>query len=211
GSPPARPQGRWSGTQLRSTHTEKSLVTKKRVIKMLAMIVVEFFVCWMPFYSYYLVVIIHPSLFDSSCHVAFLIVAYLSTCTNPITYCFMNSKFRQAFLAAFGCHVNSKALRRQKCYGTKHSQPYVCKVTPPQGAAGEAQQEDKDDGDVNSNSSSQQDYMTAYEGSRNNSEDMATVQMVLSDNSIAQTTPTEKTTDSTELPVITMEGIASIV
>ncbi|KFD56210.1 hypothetical protein M513_02988 [Trichuris suis] len=210
GSPSARPQGRWSGTHLRSTHTEKNLVTKKRVIKMLAMIVVEFFVCWMPFYSYYLVVIIHPSLFDSSCHVAFLIIAYLSTCTNPITYCFMNSKFRQAFLAAFGCHVNSKALRRQKCYGTKHSQPYVCKVAPPQATAGNAQQEDKDDDDNNSNSSSQQDYVTAYEGSRNSSDDMATVQMVLSDNSITQTTPTDKT-DSTELPTITMEGVVSIV
>ncbi|KRZ68653.1 Cholecystokinin receptor [Trichinella papuae] len=100
-----RSRARLSGAFLRSTHIEKSLQTKKRVIKMLAAIVVEFFICWMPFYTFYLVVIIRPALFDASCYVTFLIMAYLSTCTNPITYCFMNSKFRKAFLAAIGCHI----------------------------------------------------------------------------------------------------------
>ncbi|KRX72660.1 Cholecystokinin receptor, partial [Trichinella sp. T6] len=100
-----RSRARLSGAFLRSTHIEKSLQTKKRVIKMLAAIVAEFFICWMPFYTFYLVVIIRPALFDASCYVTFLIMAYLSTCTNPITYCFMNSKFRKAFLAAIGCHI----------------------------------------------------------------------------------------------------------
>ncbi|KRX88611.1 Cholecystokinin receptor, partial [Trichinella pseudospiralis] len=100
-----RSRARISGAFLRSTHIEKSLQTKKRVIKMLAAIVAEFFICWMPFYTFYLVVIIRPALFDASCYVTFLIMAYLSTCTNPITYCFMNSKFRKAFLAAIGCHI----------------------------------------------------------------------------------------------------------
>uniref|UniRef100_A0A5S6QK88 G_PROTEIN_RECEP_F1_2 domain-containing protein n=1 Tax=Trichuris muris TaxID=70415 RepID=A0A5S6QK88_TRIMR len=211
GNPSPRPQGRWSGAQLRSTHTEKSLVTKKRVIKMLAMIVVEFFVCWMPFYAYYLIVIIHPSLFDSSCHVAFLIIAYLSTCTNPITYCFMNSKFRQAFLAAFGCHVNSKALRRQRCYGTRHNQPCVYKVTPPQETPDNVQQEDNEDDDDESDSSSQQDYVTAYEGSRNSSEDRTTFQLMLTDGSFVQTSPAVEKADHTKLPIIKMEGSAKIV
>lgn len=31
------------------------------------------------------------------------LLAYLSSCCNPITYCFMNEKFRNAFLSAFGC------------------------------------------------------------------------------------------------------------
>lgn len=46
------------------------------------------------------------------------LLAYVSSCCNPITYCFMNKKFRQAFLAIFDCYrclryvlVDSKVLR----------------------------------------------------------------------------------------------------
>jgi len=37
------------------------------------------------------------------------LLAFFSCCTNPITYCFMNSKFRECFLLLFGCthSVNS--------------------------------------------------------------------------------------------------------
>ena len=31
------------------------------------------------------------------------LLSYVSSCCNPITYCFMNSTFRQGFLAAFRC------------------------------------------------------------------------------------------------------------
>ncbi|KFB52282.1 AGAP001022-PB-like protein [Anopheles sinensis] len=34
------------------------------------------------------------------------LMAYISSCCNPITYCFMNRRFRQAFLAIFSCHRN---------------------------------------------------------------------------------------------------------
>ncbi|KAF0298881.1 Cholecystokinin receptor type A [Amphibalanus amphitrite] len=68
---------------------ERSLASKRRVIKMLFVVVLEFFVCWTPVY-----VINTVSLYD---------FRYCSACCNPITYCFMNSGFRQSFLAAFGC------------------------------------------------------------------------------------------------------------
>ncbi|PSN38743.1 hypothetical protein C0J52_16966 [Blattella germanica] len=32
------------------------------------------------------------------------LLAYISSCCNPITYCFMNRKFRQAFLGVFDCY-----------------------------------------------------------------------------------------------------------
>ncbi|KXJ84288.1 hypothetical protein RP20_CCG013609, partial [Aedes albopictus] len=32
------------------------------------------------------------------------LMAYISSCCNPITYCFMNRRFRQAFLNIFGCY-----------------------------------------------------------------------------------------------------------
>lgn len=31
------------------------------------------------------------------------LLSYVSACCNPITYCFMNRKFRQGFLSAFRC------------------------------------------------------------------------------------------------------------
>lgn len=31
------------------------------------------------------------------------LLAYVSSCCNPITYCFLNRKFRQAFLKVFQC------------------------------------------------------------------------------------------------------------
>lgn len=43
-----KPSNEPSNVSLRSTHTEKSLIAKKRVIRMLLVIVVLFFVCWTP-------------------------------------------------------------------------------------------------------------------------------------------------------------------
>ena len=37
------------------------------------------------------------------------LLAYCSSCCNPITYCFMNSSFRKAFLKLFGCLREEKA------------------------------------------------------------------------------------------------------
>ncbi|XP_061518764.1 cholecystokinin receptor type A isoform X9 [Anopheles gambiae] len=34
------------------------------------------------------------------------LMAYISSCCNPITYCFMNRRFRQAFLGVFSCYRN---------------------------------------------------------------------------------------------------------
>uniref|UniRef100_A0A182N403 G-protein coupled receptors family 1 profile domain-containing protein n=1 Tax=Anopheles dirus TaxID=7168 RepID=A0A182N403_9DIPT len=34
------------------------------------------------------------------------LMAYISSCCNPITYCFMNRRFRQAFLGIFSCYRN---------------------------------------------------------------------------------------------------------
>ena len=40
------------------------------------------------------------------------LLAYLSSCCNPITYCFMNEKFRNAFLSAFGCGPQGRGFGR---------------------------------------------------------------------------------------------------
>lgn len=92
---------------LRRTNAERSLMNKKHVIKMLFVVVLEFFFCWTPLY-----VINTIALFDASIIYTtigyngigfFQLLAFASSCCNPITYCFMNSSFRKSFLNLFKC------------------------------------------------------------------------------------------------------------
>uniref|UniRef100_A0A8C4RRB6 Gastrin/cholecystokinin type B receptor n=1 Tax=Erpetoichthys calabaricus TaxID=27687 RepID=A0A8C4RRB6_ERPCA len=98
------------GTKLdraRSNTSEAKLMAKKRVIRMLIVIVAMFFVCWMPIYS-----VNTWRAFDrhsanmalSGAPISFIhLLCYTSACVNPIIYCFMNKRFRKAFLATFAC------------------------------------------------------------------------------------------------------------
>ncbi|GAB1609592.1 cholecystokinin receptor type A, partial [Argonauta hians] len=98
---------------MRQSNSEKSQAAKLRVIRMLFVIVIEFFVCWCPLY-----IIQTWVSFDSKGATenisptlqSFLyLLAYTSSCTNPITYAFMNKKFRQGFLSVFRCCRVSKS------------------------------------------------------------------------------------------------------
>ncbi|KAH7968638.1 hypothetical protein HPB52_010467 [Rhipicephalus sanguineus] len=92
---------------VRGCNPEKTQASVVRVIRMLFVVVVEFFVCWTPLY------VVHTwSLYDPDAVYDWLgsagvsvvhLLAYASSCSNPITYCFMHQKFRQGFLAAVGC------------------------------------------------------------------------------------------------------------
>ncbi|KAF4524519.1 hypothetical protein B566_EDAN002791 [Ephemera danica] len=102
------------GHVLRRTNAGKSLVSKRRVIQMLFVVVLEFFLCWTPLY-----VINTIALFDGMAVYSglgytgisfFQLLAYSSSCCNPITYCFMNSSFRKSFLNVFGCRKLSCGL-----------------------------------------------------------------------------------------------------
>ncbi|CAO1385785.1 unnamed protein product [Diamesa serratosioi] len=102
---------------LRRSNAEKSLLNKKRVIKMLFVVVLEFFICWTPLY-----VINTIALFDkklvyqnlSSTTISFFqLLAYSSSCCNPITYCFMNIGFRKAFLNLFKCFKKMREPNRR--------------------------------------------------------------------------------------------------
>ena len=105
----------WS---VRSSHTARNLHAKKRVIKMLFVVVLEFFICWTPVFILNTWIVWD---FDSARrHVSPLVknlihlLAYVSSCCNPITYCFMNRKFRQCFAAAFCCcYVKTHGLVRK--------------------------------------------------------------------------------------------------
>uniref|UniRef100_A0A673B046 Gastrin/cholecystokinin type B receptor n=1 Tax=Sphaeramia orbicularis TaxID=375764 RepID=A0A673B046_9TELE len=105
----------------RSNTSEAKLEAKKRVIRMLVVIVVFFFLCWMPIYC-----VNTWRAFDeksaihalSGAPIAFIhLLCYTSACINPIIYCFMNTRFRKALLATFSCcaspcrHHHRRSLR----------------------------------------------------------------------------------------------------
>jgi len=72
---------------------------------MLFVLVLEFFICWTPLYVINtMVMLIGPVVYEYVDYTAisFLqLLAYSSSCCNPITYCFMNASFRRAFVDTF--------------------------------------------------------------------------------------------------------------
>jgi len=90
-----------------SAYAERSIDAKRKVIRMLFVLVVEFFVCWTPLHvlnTWYLFMPEAVYQVVGSSGVALVqLLAYCSACCNPITYCFMNKKFRQAFISVFDC------------------------------------------------------------------------------------------------------------
>ncbi|TKR68263.1 hypothetical protein L596_024265 [Steinernema carpocapsae] len=114
---------------LRSTHSEKNVIAKQRVIKMLVVIVIIFFCCWTPSYIWWLLLTAQDSfgsfnVWNSDLNTVITILTYLSSCTNPITYCFLNQKFRTALLLTFGCRrKNSIRGHFQKVYMPPQNPP----------------------------------------------------------------------------------------
>ncbi|XP_043266789.1 cholecystokinin receptor type A-like isoform X1 [Venturia canescens] len=90
---------------LRRTNPGRALLRKKRIVKMLLVVVLEFFVCWTPLYVINTLALFSPmAVYDGlgSTGISFLqLLAYTSSCCNPITYCFMNDGFRKSFLGLF--------------------------------------------------------------------------------------------------------------
>lgn len=74
---------------------------------MLFVVVLEFFICWTPLYVINTIALFNPTLvyhtFGYSSISFCQLLAYSSSCCNPITYCFMNRGFRKAFLNLFRC------------------------------------------------------------------------------------------------------------
>ena len=97
---------------LRRCNVAMSLRRKKRVIQMLGVVVAEFFICWTPIYVMNTWYLFYPvqlySLIGPMGVTSIQLLAYFSSCVNPITYCFMNQGFRMAFFRVFGCHWDDR-------------------------------------------------------------------------------------------------------
>ena len=98
---------RGSSSLLRSTNVVKQTRAKQKVIQMLFIVVVEFFICWSPLHVVHTWYLYDPE--GVSAYVGPLgfgmihLLAFLSACVNPITYGFMYRKFRAAFLQRMKC------------------------------------------------------------------------------------------------------------
>ncbi|KAM9347322.1 cholecystokinin receptor [Symphorus nematophorus] len=102
----------------RSNTSEAKLEAKKRVIRMLVVIVVLFFLCWMPLYcanTWRAFDDISAKQALSGTPIAFIhLLCYTSACVNPIIYCFMNTRFRKALLSTFSCCAAPCHLHRRR-------------------------------------------------------------------------------------------------
>jgi len=98
---------RFTPRGIRQTNNEKSRAAKKRVIKMLFAVVIEYFITWGPLYAVQTWLHMDPiharQNISQLIYPAFFVLSYISSCCNPITYCFMNKNFRNGFKAAFRC------------------------------------------------------------------------------------------------------------
>lgn len=74
---------------------------------MLFVVVLEFFICWTPLYVINTITLFNAQLVYQKLGYQtisfFQLLAYSSSCCNPITYCFMNRGFRKACLNLFRC------------------------------------------------------------------------------------------------------------
>ena len=80
---------------------------RKRVIRMLVVIVLQYFLCWTPLYLLntwnaidFRSVLTHISPTTKS---LIMLMAYTSSFIHPITYCFMNQNFRRGFRQSIKC------------------------------------------------------------------------------------------------------------
>ncbi|XP_028972311.1 cholecystokinin receptor isoform X2 [Esox lucius] len=127
----APPKPKVSAEHPRSNTSEAKLLAKKRVIRMLIVTAVLFFVCWMPLYSANTWKAFHISSAHrllSGAPISFIhLLSYTSACVNPIIYCFMNTRFRKALLATFArCRPSCCQRRRGRRDGGDEETGTMC-------------------------------------------------------------------------------------
>lgn len=99
---------------LRVNSSTHSVSRQRRIVSMLFVVVLEFFVCWTPIFIVDTLSLYRPDVvygksrnvsqwieidIISACH----LLCFCSSCTNPVTYCFMNRRFRRHFMVLFRC------------------------------------------------------------------------------------------------------------
>lgn len=117
---------------MRQSNSEKSRAAKKRVIKMLFAVVYEFFLCWTPLYiiqTWIILDAVSARKMLTNDLISFInLLAYVSSCCNPITYCFMNRNFRQAFISVFRCNRTRHIFRGKSEFSYSGNYPSMSRT-----------------------------------------------------------------------------------
>ena len=102
--------------KLVSSQQENRILVKKRVIKMMIILVLEFFICWTPIFAMQAAHIYKPRIVHELINtqvIPFLyLMSYVSSCSNPITYCFINPSYMQALKKLFKCQKKKENRQR---------------------------------------------------------------------------------------------------
>jgi hypothetical protein len=116
--PSSHGAGRGHQSRIRHNNPRRIRENKIRVIRMLFAVVLEFFICWTPVY-----IINTWMMFDFETAYHYVspmtktlvhLLSYVSSCCNPITYCFMNKKFRESFVRVFTCRKPPPLLKERR-------------------------------------------------------------------------------------------------
>ena len=100
----------------------RSLLHKRKVIKMLVLVIACFSLSWLPYIVNKLFAIFPPSPgFKASDMFVFVgnLLGLLNSCVNPILYAVLNRNFRTAFKNALRCKCNSDTAERRRMVHTE--------------------------------------------------------------------------------------------
>ncbi|GMT02257.1 hypothetical protein PENTCL1PPCAC_24431, partial [Pristionchus entomophagus] len=117
-----------SNVFLRTSNQERILIAKRAVTRMLITIVCLFALCWTPNYVWWLVVRFGDAMkgmhiWNPSLNTVLTLLTYISSCTNPLTYCFMNKSFRRALLSYFKRNKRVKIQKKAPAQFNRNSSP----------------------------------------------------------------------------------------
>ncbi|XP_061783853.2 neuropeptide Y receptor Y7 [Nerophis lumbriciformis] len=99
-----------------------SIARRKKTTKMLALVVVVFAICWLPFHVFQLASDLDLVLRLEEyklIYTVFHIVAMCSTCTNPLLYGWMNKNYRNGFLMVFRCQDKPDSFHPEGSFRTR--------------------------------------------------------------------------------------------
>lgn len=99
-----------------------SINRRKKTTKMLALVVVVFAICWLPFHAFQLAIDLDLVLRLEEyklIYTVFHIVAMCSTFTNPLLYGWMNKNYRNGFLMVFRCEDKPDTFHLEGSFRTR--------------------------------------------------------------------------------------------
>lgn len=110
-----------------SAHSERHLLQRKRVIRMLMVILTLFTVCWSPFFTVQIYRLFIRSSSSSRLTVISLhLLGHSNCCINPIVYAFLQEKFQRSMYLTFCSFIKKQSTAIPRL--TSHTEESVSKV-----------------------------------------------------------------------------------